>query len=60
MDVEFTATGRVRVLRVLQGLGYGLDEAAVMAAEQIQFAPARHDGQPIDSHGRLRIVFRLS
>jgi TonB family protein len=60
LEVEFYATGQVRVLRVLQGLGYGLDEAAVTAAEQIRFNPARHDGQPVDSHGRLRIVFRLS
>jgi TonB family C-terminal domain len=58
--VEFTASGQVHVLRVVQGLGYGLDESAVKAAEKITFAPARRDGQPIDSHGRLRIVFRLS
>jgi TonB family protein len=60
LDVEFTATGQLHVLRVLQGLGYGLDEAAVKAAEQVRFAPARRDGQPVDSHGRLRVVFRLS
>lgn len=60
LDVEFKATGQVHVVRVLQGLGYGLDEAAVTAAQQIRFNPARRDGQPVDSHGRLRIVFRLS
>ena len=60
LEVEFTATGQVRVLRVLQGLGYGLDESAVKAAENIRFSPARRDGQAIDSRGRLRIVFRLS
>ena len=60
LEVEFTASGQVRVLRVVQGLGYGLDESAVKAAEKITFAPARHDGQPVDSPGRLRIVFRLS
>lgn len=60
LDVEFSATGQVHVLRVLQGLGHGLDEQAVKAAENIRFAPARRDGQAVDSHGRLRIVFRLS
>lgn len=60
LDVEFTASGQVRVLRVVQGLGYGLDEAAVRAAEQIRFAPARRAGQPVDSQGSLSIVFRLS
>jgi TonB family protein len=60
LDVEFTATGQLHVLRVLQGLGYGLDEAAVKAAQQIRFTPACRDGRPVDSHGRLRVVFRLS
>jgi TonB family protein len=60
LEVEFSATGQVRVLRVVQGLGYGLDESAVKAAEKIRFAPARRDGQAVDSQGRLRIVFRLS
>jgi TonB family protein len=60
LDVEFTATGQLHVLGVLQGLGYGLDEAAVKAAEQIRFAPACRDGRPVDSRGRLRVVFRLS
>jgi len=60
LEVEFTATGQVHVLRVVQGLGYGLDESAVKAAERIRFAPARRDGQAIDAQGRLRIVFRLS
>jgi TonB family protein len=60
LDVEFTAAGKVHVLRVLRGLGYGLDEAAVTAAERIQFSPAFRDGQPVDSYGRLRVIFRLS
>lgn len=60
LDVEFTATGQVHVIRVVHGLGYGLDEAAVAAAQHIRFNPARHEGQPVDAHGLLRIVFRLS
>ena len=60
LEVEFTATGQVRVIRVVQGLGYGLDESAVKAAEKIRFAPARRDGQAVDAQGRLKIVFRLS
>lgn len=60
LDVQFTATGQVHVIRVLHGLGYGLDEAAVRAAERIQFAPARRDGHAVDAEGLLKIVFRLS
>jgi TonB family protein len=60
LQVEFTATGQVHVISVVQGLGYGLDEAAVRAAEKIRFAPARRNGQAVDSQGRLKVVFRLS
>jgi len=46
--VELTVdeTGRVIAVRVLQGLGYGLDEAAVAAAERASFAPAVRCGKP--------------
>jgi len=60
LEVEFTASGHVHVIRVLHRLGYGLDESAVRAAERIQFAPARRDGQAVDAEGLLKIVFRLS
>jgi TonB family protein len=50
----------VRVVQVVQGLGHGLDEAAVHAAEQIRFKPATRDGQPSDSTAKLHIVFQLT
>ncbi len=60
LQVMFAATGEVRVLRVLRGLGHGLDEAAVRAAEKIRFSPAQRDGQPVDSTATLHVVFQLS
>jgi TonB family protein len=45
---------------VLQGLGYGLDEQAVRAAEQIKFKPAQHEGQPVDSTFVVHIIFELA
>lgn len=60
LQVLFTATGQVRVTSVLQGLGHGLDEKAVKAAEQIKFKPALHAGQPIDSTAVVHIVFELA
>lgn len=59
LEVLFSADGRVHVMRVLQGLGYGLDEQAVKAAEQIKFKPALHQGQPIDSTALVHIIFEL-
>jgi TonB family protein len=59
LEVLFKSDGRVHVIRVLQGLGYGLDEQAVKAAEQIKFKPALHEGQPIDSMAQVHIIFEL-
>ena len=60
LQVQFTADGHVRVLRVLQRLGFGLDEQALHCAEHIRFKPATHGGQPIDSIAVVHIVFELA
>ena len=60
LELEFTAAGDVRVLRVVRGLGYGLDEAAQRAALRIRFKPAHSDGTPVDSRATVHITFRLS
>jgi TonB family protein len=58
--VMFTAAGEVRVLEVAKGLGHGLDESALRAAQQIKFKPAQRDGQPVDSTATVHIVFQLA
>jgi len=60
LEVQFCATGSVRVLRVVRGLGHGLDEAAATAAENIRFKPAQSRGQAVDFKTTVHIVFRLS
>jgi TonB family protein len=60
LRVLFTSTGEVQVLNVVRGLGHGLDESAVRAAQQIRFKPARRDGQPVDSTANVYIVFQLA
>jgi len=60
LQVVFTASGDVKVLRVVQGLGYGLDESAETAARQIRFKPAQQDGQTVDSTAIVHIVFQLA
>ena len=60
LDVVFSATGQIHIVRVVRGLGHGLDESAVHAAEQIQFKPAMRDGHPADSEAVLHIVFQLA
>ena len=60
LELEFTAAGDVRVLRVVRGLGHGLDEAAQLAALRIRFKPAQSDSRPVDSRATVHITFRLS
>lgn len=60
LEVVFEASGKLRVLRVVRGLGHGLDDAAIHAAEQIRFKPALKDGQPSDSTAVVHIIFQLA
>jgi protein TonB len=60
LEVEFSASNGVRVVRTVRGLGHGLDEAAARAAEQIRFKPARRGGIPVDCRVTIRIDFRLT
>jgi TonB family protein len=60
LQVVFTASGEVRVERVVQGLGYGLDQSAESAARQIRFRPALQEGQPVDFSAVVHITFELA
>jgi TonB family protein len=60
LEVLLQSSGNLRVLRVVRGLGHGLDDNAVRAAEQIHFKPAMRDGQPADSTVVLHIIFQLA
>jgi TonB family protein len=60
LEVVLEASGSLRIVRVVRGLGHGLDDNAVKAAEQIHFKPAMKDGQPSDSTVVLHIIFQLA
>ena len=60
LRVLFPASGPVQVLEVIGGLGHGLDESAVRAAQQIQFKPALRDGSPVDSTATIRVAFQMA
>ena len=60
LQVVFTASGDVKVQRIVQGLGYGLDESAESAARQIRFHPAQQEGQPVDFTAIVHITFALA
>jgi TonB family protein len=60
LEVEFCASGAVRIVRVVRSLGHGLDNSARVAAQQIQFRPATSEGRPVDFRTTVQIVFRLA
>ena len=51
--------GNVRDLRVLNGLGYGLDESAMKAVQSWKFEPALRDGIPFDCAVAVELDFPL-
>lgn len=60
LQVRFLATGQVEVLRVVNGLGHGLDEQAKHVAEHIRFKPAQKDGHPVDHTTLIHVTFQLA
>ena len=60
IDLVFLANGSIQINKVASGLGHGLDESAVRAAQQIKFKPAKREGEPVDFPARVRIEFRLA
>src|ERR1700676_209415 len=60
LEVSFSANGTLHVNRVVRGLGHGLDEAAVAAANKIRFKPALRSGQAIDSTAVVHVTFQLA
>lgn len=60
LEIVFLLNGSIQLNRVVSGLGHGLDESAMRAAQQIKFKPAKRDGQPVDFPARVRIEFRLA
>jgi TonB family protein len=60
LEVSFSANGTLHVNRVVRGLGHGLDEAAVAAANKIRFKPALRFSQPVDSTAVVHVMFQLA
>lgn len=53
----FTAEGKVEQIEVVNGLPAGLTEAAIGAARQIKFEPARKDGRKVSTRIQLEYNF---
>jgi TonB family protein len=53
------AQGHPRDIRVVRGLGSGLDQKAVEAVRQWRFQPAVKDGNPVNVQISVEVVFKL-
>jgi len=51
--------GRPRDVRVVRGLGYGLDGKALEAVRQWRFQPSLKDGKPVDVQISVEVAFHL-
>jgi len=60
LEVSFSASGVLHVNRVVRGLGHGLDEAAIDAANKMRFKPALRAGQPVDSTAIVHVMFQMA
>lgn len=51
--------GTITDIKVVRGLGYGLDEEAIKAASKIKFIPGTKNGQAVNVRARLEFAFQL-
>jgi protein TonB len=56
LELDIDDKGAVRNVRVLRGLGQGIDESAVEAAKKVEFRPATLCGKPVAS--QFTLAFR--
>lgn len=58
LGIVVDSTGTVGNLLILEPLGMGLDEQAVLAVKQWKFRPAVRDGRPIEVQTIVNVVFK--
>jgi TonB family protein len=59
LEASVDIDGKVNVLRVVKGLGYGLDQRAIGAVLDWKFAPATKDGVPVQTVTQIDVDFKL-
>jgi TonB family protein len=57
--IEVDQAGKARNIRVVKGIGLGLDEKAVEAVQKWKFKPGLKDGKPVVVAAHIEVNFRL-
>jgi TonB family protein len=59
LEAAVDVQGTIKILRVVKGLGYGLDERAIGAVLDWKFAPATRNGTPVEAITQVDVDFKL-
>ena len=59
LEIVVRSDGSVGNIRILRGLGAGLDQRAADAVRQWRFSPARRQGTPVDVMVEVAVEFRI-
>jgi len=59
LSIKFQSDGTLKVVEVVNGLGFGLDEQAIAATRKIVFLPSIKDGAFVNMPSRLEYSFNL-
>ncbi len=59
LAIEIDTSGHPANLRILQGLGMGLDEKAIQAVSRWRFRPGLQNGKPAVTSATVQVTFRL-
>jgi len=59
LEIVVRRDGSVGDVKLLQGLGAGLDQRAVDAVRQWRFSPAQRQGAPVDVIVEVAVEFKL-
>jgi TonB family protein len=59
MSLTVDRNGDATHVRVVRGIGYGLDEKAIEAVKQYKFKPAMQDGKPVDVALNIQVDFKI-
>jgi protein TonB len=59
LHIDVDAHGRPQNIKVVQGLGLGLDQRAVDAVRQWKFKPGTSNGKPAVTSAEVQVTFRL-
>jgi TonB family protein len=59
VQAQFDADGNFKVLRIVKGLGFGLDENALAALRNWRFQPAVRNGERVSVIAEIEVPFEL-